>query len=81
MQNYFKWKFIFQYFVSYKLSEEYTGITSMYVTSFLAYIGFAAQVPNILFNWLNVFVQIGYVFQCMLLILDNVLIIRDCVNN
>lgn len=53
----------------------------MYVTSFLAYIGFAAQVPNILFNWLNVFVQIGYVFECMLLILDNVLIIRDCVNN
>ncbi|XP_026473506.1 equilibrative nucleoside transporter 1 [Ctenocephalides felis] len=48
-----------EYFVSYKLSEEYTGITSMYVTSFLAYIGFAAQVPNILFNWLNVFVQIG----------------------
>nr|CAD7411701.1 unnamed protein product [Timema poppensis] len=47
------------YFVDYKLSKEYTGIESNYVTNFLGYLGFAAQVPNLVFNWLNIFVQIG----------------------
>ncbi|XP_068984794.1 NADPH-dependent diflavin oxidoreductase 1 isoform X4 [Bombus flavifrons] len=47
------------YFVNYKLSEEYTGIQSNYATNFLAYLGFAAQIPNLLFNWLNVFMQFG----------------------
>lgn len=31
----------------------------MYSVSFLQYLGFASQVPNVVFNWLNVFVQIG----------------------
>ncbi|KAL5288449.1 ent-3.2 family protein [Megaselia abdita] len=30
-----------------------------YATNFLAYIGFAAQVPNVIFNWLNIFVNLG----------------------
>ncbi|CAL7938705.1 unnamed protein product [Xylocopa violacea] len=47
------------YFVSYKLSKEYTGIQSNYDTNFLAYLTFAAQIPNLLFNWLNVFIQFG----------------------
>ncbi|XP_054009165.1 equilibrative nucleoside transporter 1 isoform X1 [Hylaeus anthracinus] len=47
------------YFVHYKLSEEYTGIVTNYATNFLAWLGFAAQIPNLLFNWLNVFVQFG----------------------
>nr|CAD7585675.1 unnamed protein product [Timema genevievae] len=42
-----------------KDSKEYTGIESNYVTNFLGYLGFAAQVPNLVFNWLNIFVQIG----------------------
>ncbi|XP_077261146.1 NADPH-dependent diflavin oxidoreductase 1 isoform X2 [Temnothorax americanus] len=48
-----------QYFVGYKLSKEYTGIDTNYATNFLAYLGFASQVPNLLFNWLNVFLQFG----------------------
>lgn len=47
------------YFVNYKLSEEYTGIETNYATNFLAYVAFAAQIPNLLFNWLNVFLQFG----------------------
>lgn len=46
------------YFVEYKLNtddEELSG----YSTNFLPYIGYAAQVPNVLFNWLNIFVQMG----------------------
>lgn len=33
-----------------------------YATNFLAYIGFASQIPNVIFNWLNIFVNMGYVF-------------------
>ncbi|XP_029165286.1 equilibrative nucleoside transporter 1-like isoform X1 [Nylanderia fulva] len=47
------------YFVSYKLSKEYTDVDTNYATNFLAYLGFAAQIPNLLFNWLNVFLQLG----------------------
>ena len=49
------------YFVEYKLSENYTGTnrTAKYVTNFMPYIGFASQIPNVLFNWLNIFVNLG----------------------
>ncbi|ODM99939.1 Equilibrative nucleoside transporter 1 [Orchesella cincta] len=47
------------YFVSYKLSEKYTGQQSEYAANFLQYIGFAAQIPNVFFNWFNIFIQIG----------------------
>ncbi|KAI5715290.1 hypothetical protein M8J77_013724 [Diaphorina citri] len=47
------------YFVDYKLGYEYTGENSEYATNFLAYIGLAAQAPNIMFNWLNIFINIG----------------------
>ncbi|XP_063222993.1 equilibrative nucleoside transporter 1 isoform X3 [Bacillus rossius redtenbacheri] len=46
------------YFAKFKFSEEYTGRKLDYVTNFLNYLGFAAQVPSFLFNWLNIFVQI-----------------------
>lgn len=36
------------------------GEDTIYSASFLQYLGFAAQVPNVVFNWLNIFVQIGY---------------------
>ncbi|KAG5331772.1 S29A3 protein, partial [Acromyrmex charruanus] len=47
------------YFVSYKLSKEYTGVDTNYAMNFLAYLSFASQVPNLLFNWLNIFLQFG----------------------
>lgn len=50
---------LFQYFVEYKLGEEYTGMKSDYASNFLAYLGIAAQIPNVLFNWLNIFIEVG----------------------
>lgn len=47
------------YFVDFKLDESYTGTKSEYATNFLAYVGFAAQIPNVFFNWINIFVQMG----------------------
>ncbi|XP_055678225.1 equilibrative nucleoside transporter 1 isoform X2 [Lutzomyia longipalpis] len=47
------------YFVSYKMSEDYTGMQSDYASNFLAYLGFAAQIPNLLFNWINIFIRVG----------------------
>ncbi|XP_064095264.1 equilibrative nucleoside transporter 1-like [Macrobrachium nipponense] len=46
------------YFVDYKLVGE-DGEVSSYATNFLPYIGYAAQIPNVLFNWLNIFIQFG----------------------
>ncbi|XP_044727243.1 equilibrative nucleoside transporter 1 [Chrysoperla carnea] len=48
-----------EYFVDYKLSKEYTGEESMYGTNFLSYVGFAAQVPGLILNWGNIFINIG----------------------
>lgn len=48
------------YFVDYKLSENYTGVKSEYASNFLQYIGFASQIPNVLFNWMNIFINLGY---------------------
>lgn len=41
------------YFVDYKLKN------SEYKTNFLVYVGFAAQIPNFVFSWVNVFVKLG----------------------
>lgn len=41
------------------MSVNYTGIESNYATNFVAYLGFAAQIPNLLFNWLNIFARVG----------------------
>lgn len=49
----------FQYFVDYKLSQNYTSVESEYGTYFLSYVGFASQIPNLLFNWLNIFMNLG----------------------
>ena len=59
--------FHLQYFVDYKLSTGYTGVESVYGDNFLAYLGFAAQVPNVVFNWLNIFIQIGWASLHLLL--------------
>lgn len=48
------------YFVSYKLSANYTGQNNTeYAANFMPYIGFASQIPNVLFNWMNIFVNLG----------------------
>lgn len=47
------------YFVDYKLSVSYTNQTTEYASNFMQYIGFASQIPNVLFNWLNIFVNLG----------------------
>lgn len=52
--------FTLQYFVVYKLGQEYTGQNLTYAANFLQFLGFASQVPNVIFNWLNIFIQIGY---------------------
>lgn len=49
------------YFVNYKLSETYTNQTSEYAGNFLQYLGFASQIPNVIFNWMNIFVNLGWV--------------------
>lgn len=48
-----------QYFIDYKLSANYTGVKSEYVANFMPYVGLASQVPNLLFNWLNIFMDLG----------------------
>lgn len=50
------------YFEKYKLSDEYTNNSTdalWYRQNFMPYIGIASQVPNVLFNWLNIFVNLG----------------------
>ena len=49
----------FQYFVDYKLGEDYTNTSVQYSAHFMQYIGFAAQIPNLFFNWMNIFLNIG----------------------
>ena len=51
--------FSFQYFVNYKLGKEYTETPLPYATYFLQYVGFAAQIPNLVFNWINIFLNLG----------------------
>ncbi|KAF5296664.1 hypothetical protein FQR65_LT10204 [Abscondita terminalis] len=47
------------YFTKFKLHKDYTGENLIYGSSYLQFVGFASQVPNLLFNWLNIFIQIG----------------------
>eukprot|EP00095_Tigriopus_kingsejongensis_P011399 maker-scaffold68_size422247-snap-gene-3.19 protein:Tk11399 transcript:maker-scaffold68_size422247-snap-gene-3.19-mRNA-1 annotation:"hypothetical protein DAPPUDRAFT_300160" len=47
-----------EYFVDYKLGTDYTGADLLYATYFLQYIAFAAQVPNVIFNWINIFLNV-----------------------
>ncbi|XP_037944695.1 equilibrative nucleoside transporter 1 [Teleopsis dalmanni] len=49
------------YFVDYKLSTHNGTNTThtVYASNFMQYISFASQIPNLIFNWLNVFVNLG----------------------
>ncbi|XP_059490947.1 equilibrative nucleoside transporter 3 isoform X2 [Neocloeon triangulifer] len=46
-----------EYFVDYKLSEDYTGVKTELAANFLAYVGLTAQIPNVIFNWANILWQ------------------------
>jgi len=49
-----------EYFVDYKLSPNYTGTNNAeYAANFMPYLTFASQIPNVLFNWMNIFVNLG----------------------
>ncbi|TMW46219.1 hypothetical protein DOY81_008701, partial [Sarcophaga bullata] len=47
------------YFVDFKLVSTEANVTSTYASNFMQYIGFASQIPNLVFNWLNIFVHLG----------------------
>ncbi|KAK3853085.1 hypothetical protein Pcinc_040353 [Petrolisthes cinctipes] len=48
----------YNYFVDYKLRSD-DGELSAYSTNFLTYIGYASYIPNVILNWVNVFIQVG----------------------
>lgn len=54
--------------MNYKLGAEYTNQEYPYATYFLQYIGFAAQVPNVIFNWLNIFLNNRYGLELSILL-------------
>jgi equilibrative nucleoside transporter 1/2/3 len=45
--------------VNYKLSKDYTYSEIPYSAYFMQFIGIAAQVPNVVFNWVNIFMNVG----------------------
>ncbi|KAI8116184.1 Equilibrative nucleoside transporter 1 [Lucilia cuprina] len=47
------------YFVDFKLVSNEGNVTSVYANNFMQYMGFASQIPNLVFNWLNIFVHLG----------------------
>lgn len=66
----FYWMFFFviifwppQYFIDYKMSANYTGVHTEYVTYYEGSSTLAAQIPNFVLNWLNIFLNLGYVFN------------------
>lgn len=76
------------YFEDFKLSENYTVHTETnYRGSFMQNMGFAAQIPNVCFNWINIFVNLGgdlttrivysILFEIVILIITVVLAMLD----
>ncbi|XP_034952144.1 equilibrative nucleoside transporter 1 [Chelonus insularis] len=47
------------YFANYKFSSNYTGIETSYGANYVSSVSFAAQIPNLIFNWLNIFMTLG----------------------
>lgn len=53
---------LLQYFEDYKLNGSYTGQpNSWYKEEFMETLGLASQIPNVLFSWINIFVNLGWV--------------------
>ena len=49
--------------MNYKLGLSYTGMESSFVPFFLQYLALSAQLPNVIFNWINVFFKLRYLLQ------------------
>lgn len=47
------------YFINYKLSSDYIGSDFAYLGIFMQLLTFCSQIPNVLFNWFNIFVPLG----------------------
>ncbi|XP_074026240.1 equilibrative nucleoside transporter 1 isoform X1 [Leptinotarsa decemlineata] len=47
------------YFTKYKLGKTYIGFVFPYAANFMQLLTFSAQVPSLLFSWMNIFVQMG----------------------
>lgn len=47
------------YFEDFKLGNNTVATDVNYRTNFMQNLGFASQIPNVLFNWLNIFVSFG----------------------
>ncbi|XP_057340932.1 equilibrative nucleoside transporter 1 isoform X1 [Microplitis mediator] len=47
------------YFENYKFSINYTGVNTTYGGNYVSSVSFAAQVPNVIFNWINIFMPLG----------------------
>lgn len=49
--------------MNYKLGLTYTGMESSFVPFFLQYLALSAQLPNVIFNWINVFFKLRYLLE------------------
>ncbi|XP_025406765.1 equilibrative nucleoside transporter 1 isoform X3 [Sipha flava] len=47
------------YFVDYKLGKDYLMETLYYASAFMSYSTIGSQLPNFIFNWLNIFCPMG----------------------
>ncbi|XP_044594180.1 equilibrative nucleoside transporter 1 isoform X2 [Cotesia glomerata] len=47
------------YFENYKFSSNYTVINTTYASKYVNSVSFSAQVPNVIFNWINLFMPLG----------------------
>ncbi|XP_030561323.1 equilibrative nucleoside transporter 1 [Drosophila novamexicana] len=76
------------YFEDFKLGENYTVKSEVnYRGNFMQNMGFASQIPNVLFNWLNIFMNFGgdltkrivfsILFELVILIITVVLAMVD----
>lgn len=76
------------YFEDFKLGENYTVKTEVnYRGNFMQNMGFASQIPNVLFNWINIFINFGgdlttrivysILFEIVILIITVVLAMLD----
>ncbi|XP_075145843.1 equilibrative nucleoside transporter 2 [Haematobia irritans] len=79
------------YFEEFKLAPtEGNETTTVYARNFMQYLGFASQIPNLIFNWLNIFVHLGgdltkrivysILFELLIFIVTVLMAIMDSTN-
>ncbi|CAG5076571.1 Similar to SLC29A1: Equilibrative nucleoside transporter 1 (Homo sapiens) [Cotesia congregata] len=47
------------YFENYKFSSNYTVENTTYASNYVNSVSFSAQIPNVIFNWINLFMPLG----------------------